>query len=387
MRLADFILANTHPILREWDIFARSIWPDAKASPLLLRDHAEAILRAAVADMRTAQTAPQELDKSKGDGSDGAASVKLDAASKDHALGRVRSGFDLIELVAEYRALRASVIRLWSESGPSTDAQSLADLTRFNESIDQSLTEAVRHFSEEMDRSREIFLGILGHDLRNPLNAMLLSAQSLAEITEGESADLAAQVIASGEAMAGMLSDFLDFTASRLGRGIPVVRKPMDLARLGREVVDECRAGLANGRIRLELEGNLEGEWDAGRLRQLLSNLIGNALQHGSDAAPIVVSLAGEPAQVVLQVKNDGEPIAEADLAIVFDPLVQGPPSQKKPRRRAGSMGLGLYIAREVVIAHGGLITVTSAAASGTVFKVSLPRHGGASGGQERAAL
>src|SRR5688500_12763917 len=108
MRLADFILANTDPILREWDVFARSVWPEAKVSPLILRDHAEAILRASVVDMRTGQTAPEQVEKSKGDGSEGPASMKLDQASKDHALGRVRSGFDLIELVAEYRALRAS---------------------------------------------------------------------------------------------------------------------------------------------------------------------------------------------------------------------------------------------------------------------------------------
>lgn len=375
MRLADFILANTDPILREWDVFARSIWPEAKASPLILRDHAEAILRAAVVDMKTGQTAPESVGKSKGDGSDSHASTRLDEASKKHALGRVKSGFDLIELVAEYRALRASVIRLWSESAPSFDSHHLIDLTRFNESIDQSLAEAVRHFSEQVDRSREIFLGILGHDLRNPLNAMLLSAQSLSEIVEGEGALLASQITASGAAMARMLADFLDFTASRLGRGIPITRAPVDLALLCREVVEECGAGLPSERIRLDLTGNLAGEWDAGRLRQLLSNLIGNAIQHGSDAAPIVVSAVGAKA-VELRVQNAGEPISDTDLPMIFDPLVQGTASDSMPRRRAGSMGLGLYIAREVVIAHGGVISVTSTATSGTVFKVSLPRHG-----------
>jgi signal transduction histidine kinase len=376
VRLADFISANTDPILREWDSFARSIWPAAKANPLILRDHAEAILRAAVVDMRTGQTAPEQMEKSKGDGSGSPASAKLDTASKKHALARVKSGFDLIGLVAEYRALRASVVRLWSESGPDFDSHHLVDLTRFNESIDQSLTEAVRHFSEQVDHSREIFLGILGHDLRNPLNAMLLSAQSLAEISEGESAMLASQIVGSGEAMARLLADFLDFTGSRLGRGIAIKRAPVDLAMLCREVVEESRTGLPSDRIRLELTGNLAGEWDAGRLRQVLSNLIGNATQHGSDATPIFVSVAGQPTEVVLRVQNAGEPIAETDLPTIFDPLVQGPTSESKPGRRSGSMGLGLYIAREVVNAHGGTISVTSNAMEGTVFTVSLPRHG-----------
>src|SRR5688572_12335807 len=159
MRLGDFILENIEPILSEWEQFARSIWPEGKASPLLLRDHAEAILRAAAKDMATGQTALEQSRKSHGDGAEGTSSVKLDDASKEHALGRVRSGFDLMELVAEYRALRASVIRRWSESASQPDTRDLVDLTRFNETIDQSLAEAVRHFSTHMDRSREIFLG------------------------------------------------------------------------------------------------------------------------------------------------------------------------------------------------------------------------------------
>ena len=174
MRLSEFVLANIERILQEWDTFARSIWPTPRPNPILLRDHAEAILRAAARDMTTHQTATEQDSKSKGEGGEGNASVKLDDASKRHALGRVRSGFHLMELVAEYRALRASVIRLWGASGALPDSGGLVDLTRFNESIDQSLAEAVRYFSMEMDRSREIFLGILGHDLRNPLNAILL---------------------------------------------------------------------------------------------------------------------------------------------------------------------------------------------------------------------
>ena len=375
MRLADFIHANTESILREWDVFARSIWPDEKSSPLLLRDHAEAILRAAARDMATHQTGLQQTEKSKGEGSEGAASAKLDTASKDHALGRVTSGFDLMELVAEYRALRASVIRLWTETASQPDSHDLVDLTRFNETIDQSLAEAVRHFSGQMDRSREIFLGILSHDLRNPLNAMLLSAQSIAEIAQGEVADVASQITSSGEAMSRMLADFLDFTASRLGRGIPVTRAHADLGILCREVLDECRAGCPGRLLNLQLSGDLTGEWDAMRLRQLLSNLVGNAIQHGSDATPIVISARAEERGVVLEVQNSGEPIAETHLPRIFDPLVQGPDSQQRPRQRTGSMGLGLYIAKEVVTAHGGAIEVTSSKASGTVFTVRLPRH------------
>lgn len=374
MRLADFILNNTEPILKEWEQFARSIWPEGKASPLLLRDDAEGILRAAAKNMTTDQTGLEQSRKSQGEGADGGSSGKLDHASKDHALGRVRSGFDLMELVAEYRALRASVIRLWRESAAQTDDRDLVDQTRFNEAIDQSLAEAVRHFSTQMDRSREIFLGILGHDLRNPLNAMLLSSQSLSTLGLGEVAEVAAQITASGEAMARMLADFLDFTASRLGRGMPISPAKMDLAALCRAVVNESQASFPEKPLRLDLRGKLVGNWDEGRLRQVLSNLIGNAIQHGTGNEPILVSASAAAAGVEIRVQNSGKPIPKDAISSIFDPLVQVEPSQRSRSRQTGSMGLGLYIAREVVTAHGGTIEVKSSRAAGTVFIVKLPR-------------
>ncbi len=162
MRLAEFILNNIEPILAEWESFARGIWPGAATDPLTLRDHARDILRATAWDMKSAQTATQQSDKSKGEGDDGPDSVRVDGASDVHAIGRVRSGFDLLAMVAEYRALRASEIRLWRESSPDTHLRDLNDLTRFNESIDQSLTEAIRSYTEQVDRSRQMFLAILG---------------------------------------------------------------------------------------------------------------------------------------------------------------------------------------------------------------------------------
>jgi signal transduction histidine kinase len=180
MRLADFILANIEPILVEWEAFARGIWPGAKRDPVELRDHAKDILRATAWDMKSAQTATQQSDKSKGDGDEGAGSDRVDGASDVHAVGRVRSGFDLLAVVAEKRALRASVIRVWRESRPDPDTRDLVDLTRFNESIDQSLTEAIRSYTERVDGSRQMFLAIVGHDLRNPVLSMMMSADALA---------------------------------------------------------------------------------------------------------------------------------------------------------------------------------------------------------------
>src|SRR5687768_12543504 len=244
MRLADFILGNVEPIVAEWETFARSVPSAAKMDKLALRDHAEDILRATAWDMKSAQTGAQQSDKSKGDGDAGAGSVRLDGASDVHAVGRVSSGFDLLEVVSEYRALRASVLRLWRESTPAADVRDIEDLTRFNESIDQSLTEAVRSYTERVDRSRQMFLAILGHDLRNPLNAMTMSAQFLAEAgqLDAESSGVATQISASASAMARMISDLLDFTGAGLGAEMPLSPAATDLGHLCREVVDEMRA-------------------------------------------------------------------------------------------------------------------------------------------------
>lgn len=385
MRLPDFILSDAATILAEWDAFARSIWPGAGPSPDDLRDHAEAILLAAAWDMKSPQSPREQMEKSRrmrGARPDGG---ELDLASSDHALGRAASGFDLTAVMAEYRALRASVVRLWAESSRTPDANDIADLTRFHESIDQSLAEAVYQYSEHLDKSREMFLRILGHDLRNPLNAVTISAQSLVE-AKPEDPDCTAQgsqILSSAHAIARMLGDFLDFAVSRLGRPMPVAPEPMDLAELCREVVDEMRATCPRCIWRMESPREIRGEWDGARMRQLLSNLIGNAVQHGDQTSEIVLSARTDGRQVLLAVHNAGPPIPEALLPVIFNPLVRG----SGPGNQRGSVGLGLYIAREVAVAHGGTIEVASTAAEGTTFTVTLPlccrqRSGGDAGAE-----
>lgn len=371
MRLPDFILANTASILDEWDAFAKSIWPRPGPSPEDVRDHAEAILRAAACDMKSSQTRLEQSDKSKGlrdvqtDGSD------LNRASGDHAVGRAASGFDLRAVMAEYRALRASVARLWFESVPDPDSNDLADLTRFHESMDQSLAEAVRRYSDHLDKSRAMFMSILRHDLRTPLNAITLLAQSLAETEPGdkEATETASQILSSANAVDRMLNDFSDFAVSRLGRAMPVTPAVMDLAELCQEVVSEVRSSCPRCHWHMETAGQLRGEWDRARLRQLLSNLISNAVQHGDQASAITVSAAIQRSRVEIRVHNDGPPIPQEFLPRIFDPHVRGPNSGA----RHGSMGLGLYIAREVALAHKGSIAVTSTQAGGTTFTVTLP--------------
>jgi signal transduction histidine kinase len=376
MRLADFILGNIEPILSEWEAFARTVWPGPATDPRELRDHAADILRATAGDMKSAQSATQQSDKSHGDGDAGTASARVDGASDVHALGRVKSGFDLMTLVAEYRALRASVIRLWRESRPSPDLRDLEDLTRFNESIDQSLTEAVRSYTQQVDRSRQMFLAILGHDLRNPLHSIMMSADALALTGPGaDSAQMASRISASVTAMAAMINDLLDFTSTGLGAEIPLSPAAMDLKQLCQEVVEEMRAAHPTRTLRFQPPaGDLTGTWDAARLRQVVSNLLGNALQHGG-GGPVDLTVSADGAEVRVAVRNDGPPIPREDLATIFDPLVRGSAPDAQTSRRPGSIGLGLYVAREVATAHRGSIDVTSSKEAGTTFTVRLPRR------------
>ena len=370
MRLSDFILGNVEPILADWEAYARSLAPGARMDKRALRDHAENILRATARDMSCAQTVTEQSEKSKGDRDACIEGDRLDEASGVHGVDRVGSGFDLVELVGEYRALRASVLRLWRESSPNHEAHDLDDLTRFNESIDQSLIKAVQSYTRRVDQSRRMFLAILGHDLRNPLNCIMMSAQ-LVSLTE--SSEELLQISTSAAVIAGLINDLIDFAGTGLGAQMPLSRVPVDLGELCREVVEEFQTSSPTRSLRLQTTDDVRGEWDPARLRQVISNLLGNAIQHGSHNCAVELAVKSDGTDVVLSVHNDGAPIPADLLPTIFDPLVRGP-SISHHRRRPGSIGLGLYIAREVVNAHGGVIGVQSTEKSGTVFEVKIPR-------------
>jgi signal transduction histidine kinase len=376
MQLAEFIQTHIEQIIAEWEAFARTTAPGEKMGTLALRDHAQDILEATVRDMQAAQSGRERSQKSQGHGVPGLESDRLEGASAVHGLGRVASGFDLMEVVSEYRALRASVLRLWRESAPNPCVADIDDITRFNESMDQSLTQAVRSYTERVDQSRQMFLAILAHDLRNPLNCIMMSAE-----VDSESSEEMSQVVASARVIGRLISDLIDFAGTGLGGMLPIARAPMDLGLLCQEVLAEFKASHRGRDLRLERGergeqgGDLTGVWDTSRLRQVISNLLANALQHGDEAGPITLRAHGEGSVVVLSVHNHGTPIPPELLATIFDPLVRVATPEAQRKRRPGSIGLGLYIAREVVISHGGGIEVSSSPEEGTFFTVRLPRH------------
>jgi hypothetical protein len=357
--LAEFIDQDRVRIVEEWEAFARTLLPEAGGmSVSALRDHADQILTAIINDMKSHQSAAEQAEKSKGRGS----AQYLGEIGKLHAGLRIDRGFKLGQIVAEYRALRASVLRLWEREG--TDP---GGITRFNEAIDEALTEAVETFVKAAAHFRDQSLGILGHDLRNPLSSIVVGATLLmnSEALDDQSARTAMRILHSAKRMTRMIEDLLDLTRTRFGDQIPVVPTPLDLAPLCQEVIAEFE-GHHSGELRFTATGDLHGEWDSDRIAQVLSNLLGNAIQHGDKSGPISVVTKDNGAEVLLEVHNSGAPIPENLLPTIFEPMVH--------HSKTG-LGLGLYIASQVVLAHGGTLDVTSTDVNGTTFIVRLPRH------------
>ena len=370
MRLAGFILNHMEAILLRWEAFAGTLLPAATdMKPLALRDHAKQLLVAIAKDLSTPQSGADQLEKSMG-WAPLQAGVP-DTAAQTHAVLRARSGFDINQLVAEYRALRASVLRLWMD-GFEPDPHHLDDVIRFNEAIDQAIAESVKSFSTHVDQARNLLLGMLAHDMRSPLQTIQVTASYLAAIDAGEKVSGAASRLnRSGVRMQALLDDMVDYNRTRLGLGISIAPARADLAQLFADELDQLRVVHPDRQIDLDVVGDCRGVWDGRRLQQLLGNLVLNAIKYGAQDASVRVAVARENTELLLEVRNVGDAIERSTLDRIFDPLQRGPSHRGGDAN--GSLGLGLYIAREIVRAHGGEISARSDDAE-TVFSVRLPR-------------
>ncbi len=371
MRLADYIEGNLGRIVAAWEDFAGTLVPAAQGMKSLeLRDHAEGILRACVSDLRTPQTREAQSAKSRG-----LAPTLPDApetAAQTHAILRAKHGFDIEQLASEYRALRASVLRLWLDTQP-THASTLDDVVRFNEAIDQALAESIVFFRRQVERTRNLLLGMLGHDMRTPLQTIQLTARMLADLNAGGPVSTSAErLIASGAQMQHLLDDLLDFSRTQLGLGIRVIPKPVNLEAVCAQELDQIRAGHPDHRLELAVSGDCSGSWDARRLRQVVCNLVVNALKYGDPAEAVRVELNGAGDDVQLKVRNVGGLPEASGAGGLFEPLSRGAPSGADASDT--SLGLGLFIVKEIIRAHGG--TVDGESNDGeTVFTICLPRN------------
>ena len=377
MRLSKFICGNMEVILQEWEDFADTIHPLTSATKAQLRDHAKEMLKTICADLDTAQAAKESIAKSKGNGPTAGAKTAVNTAAESHAEDRLMSGFSIEELMAEYRAMRASVLRLWQLKVQKADETDLHDMLRFNEAIDQSLTESIARYSTMLRESQHIFMAILGHDVRNPLGAISMGTQLILqdEALPEKHQRVAAQIQKSTQRVAEIVADLLDFSTSHLGGGIPVTTAAMDFRVECAAVIHEMAVFHPKRKIELAMHGDLHVHWDRARIGQALSNLIANAVQHGSADEPVSITMSREKSDVVWVVQNEGEVIAPARLKTMFDPVKTFTikSASERSASQTHNLGLGLYIAHEIVLAHAGVIKVNSSQAHGTTFTVRIP--------------
>jgi signal transduction histidine kinase len=375
--LSCFINNNIEPILQAWEDFARTIEPPALTmDDEALRDHARQMLHAFAADLTTSQSEQECEDKSKGLGKRGTA----DTAAETHAEARLLSGYTVVQLVSEYRALRSSVLVLWAADAGGAQASHMADVTRFNEAVDQALAESVARYEFMVKQSQNMFLAILGHDLRNPLGTIVTGSSFLTQADDipAKYILVANRMFNSAKRMSRLINDLIDFTRTHLGPGIPIRVKQGSIIAVCEEVVNELRTFHPECRIEFHAPHKLDAIFDESRIAQVLSNLIGNAVQHGDQDIPITVGITNCEDKVVIAINNRGKVIPEDKVASIFDPLVRIAAhvnsAEESDLMEQTSLGIGLYISREIVLAHGGCIDVTSNEADGTTFTVTIRR-------------
>jgi signal transduction histidine kinase len=268
------------------------------------------------------------------------------------------------------------VLRLWLPQVERFDADVAQDMVRFNETIDQALAESVLTFSDQGARTRDTFLAILGHDLRSPLSTMSMAAHMLARQAPSpvEIQRIATTLQRSTRAMNAMVNDLLEYSRLQLGGPIPVKPERLDMAKLCDESLEDARACHPECRFEFQASGDMGCNLDAPRMRQVLSNLLNNAAQYSTPGQPVCLAAHGSQDAVVVQVRNFGSVIPQSSIQSIFEPLVQLAPDASDRGRAATSIGLGLYIAREITLAHGGTIEVSSSGREGTVFSLRLPK-------------
>jgi signal transduction histidine kinase len=374
VRLSAFITAHIEDILAEWEAFASTIVPLKDAARIELRDHAAAVLKVIAIDLLAPQNEGERDAKSKGL----APAVALSTAAEIHAEARMSSGLNGDQVMAEFRALRASVLRLWALGTSISSPEEIEDMVRFNEAIDQAQSESMARYTKLLRDAQSMFLAILGHDVRSPLGAVSMGAQVLLQDQSLPSKVLkvALRVFNSSKRVDQIVRDLLDFSTTHLGDGIPIDPHTVDLSALCLNVVEEARTFHPDRRIELSVEGKLVGNWDSPRLAQAVANLIGNALQHGSADSPVQVSLRPEGTGILLQVQNQAEVLSAQQLRSLFDPVKSFAirPVAERVGARVQNLGLGLYVVKEIVKAHEGEISVTSTAEAGVTISVLLPR-------------
>ena len=370
-RLAALLRDRKEELIDQWRqrVLSDPAVPEAnRPSDPDLRDHMPALLDAVLCDL-----------EGPGAGEATGRAIGSSAIAREHARHRSAEGYSLTEALRELSHFRSAILDLCIAGGGTLE-DGATKLLRA--AIDESTVTG----GDEMERAaidalrqqagfRERFIGILGHDLRTPIQAILLGAGALIELDEttAHQGGVLRRITACAQRMTRMITDLLDVTRVRLGGGLPVHRRPSDLRHVAQEALDELALAYPKRTLERTLDGDLRGVWDADRLAQVLSNLVVNALEYSPPETRVRVSLRAAGPSVVLVVHNHGPAILPEVASHLFDPFVQGS-STERVHRDGDGLGLGLFIAKQIVEMHGGSIDVTSTPDEGTTFTVHLPR-------------
>lgn len=289
-----------------------------------------------------------------------------------HALQRLGYGVGLETLTREYSKLRIVLMRELLKLPPS--AAMRESMLRMHEGMDRAMNEAVHRYASRREEVRERFITILGHDLRDPLSTVTISANMLAAnpSLKSDQRMVAARIGRACTRMQRMINDVLDFARGHLGGGIPANPTLNDMGEICRAAADEAIGANPQRTITCDISGDLRGAFDRDRVHQAMTNLISNAVHHTADAIEVRAFETDDGRAVVTEVTSHGAPIAEEVRRHLFDPFAQH--DGAAPRR---GLGLGLYIVQQIALAHGGGCEVRSDDA-GTTFSIRWPRSPGA---------
>ena len=303
------------------------------------------------------------------EGDEDAGRAGFDALVQGHALQRLGHGIQLEVLTHEYHLLRRTIQNALLALPCTDEVRRL--MIKVDEGLDFAAAQAVHRYTARRDEVRDRFVSILGHDLRNPLSSVMLAAAGIAAMpcTAPKHASSASIIQRSAERMQRMIADVMDFAQAHLGEGIPAVPAPCDMTALAMEAAHELKLAHPDRDIAVDSSGNTHGAYDKDRVVQVLSNLIGNAIQHGTDPIRVLVRERDDRLAVLTRVTNRGRPIDAERLTQLFQPFS---PALAPGQRRTG-LGLGLYIVQQIAIAHGALCVVRSDETE-TSFEIEWPR-------------
>jgi signal transduction histidine kinase len=403
MSLAEFILSNLDPILSDWDDNARSTVSPQNLDRAALRDHAEQILREVARDMGSLQSLQEQQSKSEGNAPPG---TRGETPAQVHGTGRFEVGFDMEQLVGEYRALRATVMRQWVPSLCADGPHATQEIIRFNEAIDQAIMESIARFvvdyqdairarleaearwrgAEASDRLKSTFMATMSHELRTPLNSIIgfndVVLKGMAGDVNPEQTRQLGMAKASALHLLALVNDVLDLSKLEAGQ-LEVQGETFDIRASVERVIASMRAAASAKRLSLRVDVAPElGEVasDRRRVEQILSNLLSNAVKF-TDQGSVTVSVdtmaeftsstrtLGLPG-IRFRVNDSGIGIKAEDMENLFKPFCQ---LDNGRARQDDGTGLGLVISQRLAALLGGEVTVESQWMKGSTFTFTMP--------------